>query len=90
MNKAELIDAVAEKSGLSKSDVAQAVDTLLDVIGRTLKKGDKVALVGFGVFSVRKRAARKGRNPKTGAEIRIAAGKSPAFKAGKGLKDSVN
>jgi len=90
MNKAELIDAVAEKSSLSKAAVTQAVDTLLDVIGRTLRKGDKVSLVGFGVFSVRKRAARKGRNPKTGAEIRIPAGKTPAFKAGKALKDSVN
>jgi DNA-binding protein HU-beta len=90
MNKAELIEAVAEKSRLSKADVNQAVDTVIDVISRTLKKGEKVSLVGFGVFTVRKRAARKGRNPKTGAEIRIAAGKTPAFKAGKALKDSVN
>lgn len=90
MNKAELIDAVAEKSGLSKADASRAVDTVIETIGKTLKKGDKVSLVGFGVFSVRKRAARKGRNPKTGAEIKIPAGKTPAFKAGKALKDSVN
>jgi DNA-binding protein HU-beta len=90
MNKAELVEAVAEKSDLSKADVSRAIDTMIDVIGKSLKKGDKVSLVGFGVFSVRKRAARKGRNPKTGAEIKIPAGKTPAFKAGKQLKDSVN
>ena len=90
MNKAELIDAVADKSGLSKADAGRAVDTVIDVISKALKKGEKVSLVGFGVFSVRKRAARKGRNPKTGAEIKIPAGKTPAFKAGKALKDSVN
>ena len=90
MNKAELIDAVAEKSGLSKADASRAVDTVVDVISKALKKGEKVSLVGFGVFSVRKRAARKGRNPKTGEEIKIPAGKTPAFKAGKALKDSVN
>lgn len=90
MNKTELIEAVAEKSDLSKADVTRAVDTMIEVIGKALKKGAKVSLVGFGVFSVRKRAARKGRNPKTGAEISIPAGKTPAFKAGKQLKDSVN
>ncbi len=90
MNKAELIDAVADKSGVSKADANRGVDTMLDVITRALKKGDKVSLVGFGIFQVRRRAARKGRNPKTGAEIRIPAGKTPAFKAGKALKDAVN
>jgi DNA-binding protein HU-beta len=90
MNKAELIDAVAEKAGLSKADAGRALDVTFEAIARALKKGDKVALVGFGTFVVRKRAARTGRNPKTGAPIKIAASKAPAFKAGKALKDSVN
>lgn len=90
MNKAELIDAVADKSGLSKAEAGKSVDALIEVITRALKKGDKVSLVGFGVFSVRKRAARKGRNPKTGDAIQIKAGKSPGFKAGKAFKDAVN
>lgn len=90
MNKAELIDAVADRAALSKADAARAVDTTFEVISRTLKKGDRVALVGFGTFAVRKRAARMGRNPKTGAPLKIAAARNPAFKAGKALKDSVN
>ena len=90
MNKAELVDTVAEKAGLSKAEAGRALDCTLDAIGRALRKGERVALVGFGTFVVRKRAARTGRNPKTGAPIRIAAAKTAAFKAGKGLKDSVN
>lgn len=90
MNKADLIDAVADKARLSKADAARALDSTFEAIARALKKGEKVALVGFGTFVVRKRAARTGRNPKTGAAIKIAAARTPAFKAGKGLKDSVN
>lgn len=90
MNKAELIDAVADKAGLSKTDAGRALDSTFDAIARALKKGEKVALVGFGTFAVRKRAPRVGRNPKTGAPIRIAAARTAAFKAGKALKDSVN
>lgn len=90
MNKADLIDAVADKARLSKTDATRALDSTFDAISRALKKGEKVALVGFGTFVVRKRAARVGRNPKTGAAIRIAAARTPAFKAGKALKDSVN
>lgn len=90
MNKTDLIDAVADKAGLSKADAGRAVDALLEVVTKALKKNDKVSLVGFGTFMVRKRSARKGRNPKTGAEIKIAASKTPAFKAGKALKDAVN
>ena len=90
MNKADLIDVVADRAGLSKADAGRALDSTFDAIEKALRKGDKVALVGFGTFVVRKRAARVGRNPKTGAPIRIAAGKIAAFKAGKALKDSVN
>jgi len=90
MNKTELVDAVAENANLSKTDAAQAVDAVLSSITGALKKGDKVSLVGFGVFSVRERAARQGRNPKTGQAITIPAGKTPGFKAGKALKDAVN
>lgn len=90
MNKAELADAVAAKAGLSKAAAERAIDTTFETITRVLKKGDKVVLVGFGTFVVRRRAARIGRNPKNGAPIRIAAARMAAFKAGKGLKDSVN
>jgi DNA-binding protein HU-beta len=90
MNKAELIDAVANRAGLSKADAGRALDSTFEAIGKALRKGEKVALVGFGTFAVRKRAARMGRNPKTGDPIRIAAVKTAAFKAGKALKDSVN
>jgi DNA-binding protein HU-beta len=89
MNKADLIDAVASMTRLSKAQANQAVDATLEVISKTLKKAERVALVGFGTFGVRKRAARVGRNPKTGAAIKIPAGRTPAFKAGKALKDAV-
>ena len=89
MNKSELIDAIAAKAELSKADVGRALDSFVEVLAKALKKNDKVALVGFGTFSVRKRAARTGRNPKTGAPLKIAASKNPAFKAGKALKDAV-
>ncbi len=90
MNKAELIEAVADKADLSKADATRAVDALLGAVTEALKNGDQVSLVGFGTFEVRARAARNGRNPKTGETIRIAASKAPAFKAGKALKDAVN
>lgn len=90
MNKSELIDAVANAADLSKADAGRAVDATFDSIAKALKKADKVSLVGFGTFEVRKRAARTGRNPKTGETIKIKASKVPAFKAGKGLKDTVN
>ncbi|MGO1069523.1 HU family DNA-binding protein [Lysobacter antibioticus] len=90
MNKAELVAAVAETAELSKTDATAAVDALIDVVTKALKKGDTVTLVGFGTFQVRKRAARQGRNPKTGETIKIAASKNPSFKAGKALKDAVN
>ncbi len=89
MNKSELIAAVADKSDLSKADAGKAVDAFVEVVTKSLKKNDKVSLVGFGTFSIRKRAARQGRNPKTGAVLKIAASKNPTFKAGKALKDSV-
>lgn len=90
MNKTDLINAVAEKSELSKKDAAKAVDAVFESITEALKKGNKVQLVGFGSFEVRERAARKGRNPQTGEEIDIPASKNPAFKPGKQLKDAVN
>lgn len=89
MNKTELINAVADKADLSKADAGRAVDAFFEVVGRALKKKDKVALVGFGTFLVRERAARTGRNPKTGAPLKIKASKNPAFKAGKALKDAI-
>jgi DNA-binding protein HU-beta len=89
MNKAELINAVADRADVSKADVGRTVDALFEVVGKALKKRDKVSLVGFGTFVVRERAARTGRNPKTGAPIKIKASKSPAFKAGKALKDAI-
>ncbi len=90
MNKSDLIEAVAKKTDLSKADAGRAIDAVFDSITAALRKGDKVSLVGFGTFGVRKRAARKGRNPKTGATIQIKAGKTPGFKSGKALKDAVN
>lgn len=90
MNKAELIDAVAETANLSKADATRALDAVLNGISAALKKGEQVALVGFGTFEVRERAARTGRNPQTGATIEIKASKAPAFKPGKALKDAVN
>ena len=89
-SKSELIDLVAAQTELPKSETAKTVNALLDVIKNELAKGEKVALVGFGTFEVRERAARKGRNPQTGAEIEIAAAKAPAFKAGKDFKEAVN
>jgi DNA-binding protein HU-beta len=89
MNKEQLIERVSNKTGLSKKDVNSALDALIDGITAALKKNDKVTLVGFGTFSVRKRAAREGRNPQTGAKIRIPARKVPAFTAGKELKTAV-
>ncbi len=90
MNKADLIENVAEKLDLSKADAGRAVDSVFETITDSLKKGDEVTLVGFGTFKVKHRAARKGRNPKTGEDIQIAAANVPSFKAGKGLKDAVN
>ncbi len=90
MNKSELIDAVANAAGLSKADATKAVDAFASTVTGALKKGDQVTLVGFGTFTVRERAARTGRNPRTGASINIPASKVPGFKAGKALKDAVN
>ena len=89
MNKAELIDAVAKASGLSKADSDRALGAIVETVKKTLKKGGNVALVGFGTFKVSKRNARTGRNPQTGAAIKIAARKVPRFSAGKALKDAV-
>lgn len=90
MNKQDLIGTVAETSGLSKSDAGKAVEGVFDAITGALKKGDEVRLVGFGTFSVTKRKASTGRNPRTGEPMTIKASAQPKFKAGKGLKDSVN
>ena len=90
MNKAELIDAIAEKSGLTKADSRKALDAFIESTEGALKKGDRVALIGFGSFSVTERTARKGRNPKTGKEIDIPAKKVVKFKAGSDLANKVN
>ena len=90
MNKTDLADAVAQATDTSKADAANAVDAVLDTITDALKSGDGVQLIGFGNFSVSDRAARQGRNPRTGEAIQIAASKQPKFKAGKALKDAVN
>ncbi len=90
MNKNDLVAHVADSADITKGDATKAVDAVFDSITAALKGGSSVALVGFGSFSVTARAARVGRNPKTGAEIKIAASKAPTFKAGKGLKDAVN
>jgi len=89
LNKTELINAVAEKTDLSKKDATGAVDAVFDIITDALQKQEKVQLIGFGNFEVRERAARKGRNPQTGEEIEIPASNVPAFKPGKALKDAV-
>lgn len=89
MNKSELIDAMADGANLSKADAKRALESFLDATGSAMKKGDKVALVGFGTFSVTKRAARKGRNPQTGKEINIPAKNVVKFKAGSELSDKV-
>ena len=90
MNKAELIAKIAEESKLTKKAAETALDAFVTSVEEALKKGEKVQLVGFGTFEVRKRAARKGRNPQTKAEIKIPASKAPVFKAGKALKELVN
>lgn len=89
MTKMELIKAVADRAGLTQVDTGKALDALVDVVTSTLSRGEKVTWTGFGTFEVRMRAARMGRNPQTGAPLHIDAGKTPAFKAGKGLKDAV-
>ena len=89
MNKTELINAVAENAKLSKKDAEAAINAFTSVVADTLKKGEKLQLIGFGTFEVRDRGARAGRNPKTGETIEIAASKAPAFVAGKGLKDAI-
>ena len=90
MTKADLVNAMAEKAGLSKADAEKALKAFTETVTKALKKGDKVALVGFGTFSVGKRAARTGKNPQTGKAIKIPAAKVPKFKAGTALKDTVN
>ncbi|MFB9998771.1 NS1 [Providencia rustigianii] len=90
MNKSQLIEKVASEANISKAAAGRVVDAFVASVTGSLKKGDDVTLVGFGTFSVRKRAARIGRNPQTGKEIKIAAATVPAFRAGKGLKDAVN
>src|SRR5690606_5722992 len=90
MNKAEFVEAVADNAELTKADAGRAVDAMVAAITKALNKGDTVTLVDFGTFSVRKRGARPGRNPRTGDTIKIKASKNPAFKAGKALKDAVN
>lgn len=90
MNKTQLVDNIAEQADISKAAAGRALDAFTDTITASLKDGDQVALVGFGTFAVRERAARSGRNPQTGATIQIAAAKVPAFKAGKALKDACN
>lgn len=90
MNKSELINEIAEKADISKAAAGRAIDALTDAVTSALKDGGQVALVGFGTFSVKQRAARNGRNPQTGETIKIAAANVPGFKAGKGLKDACN
>ncbi len=90
MTKADLVNSIAEKAGLSKADAEKALKAFTDAITEALKAGEKVSLVGFGTFSVGERAARTGQNPQTGAKINIPAAKVPKFKAGKALKDSIN
>ncbi len=90
MNKSELIDAIAASADIPKAAAGRALDAMIESIGGALKEGDQVALVGFGTFMVKERAARTGRNPQTGKPISIAAAKIPGFKAGKALKDAVN
>ena len=90
MNKSELVAAMAAKSGLSRADAGKALTALCDVVGETLGQGGEVQMTGFGSFGVSERPARTGRNPQTGATLRIASSKAPKFKAGKALKDAVN
>ncbi|CAM3859941.1 nucleoid-associated protein HU-beta [Rheinheimera salexigens] len=90
MNKSQLIDKIAAGADISKASAGRALDSFIDAVTEALKEGESVALVGFGTYSVRERAARTGRNPQTGATIQIAAAKIPAFKPGKALKDACN
>ena len=90
MNKSELIEAVADAAGLTKADAGRAIDATVAAITDTLSKGDSLSLIGFGTFSISERAARTGRNPRTGEAIQIKAAKLPKFKDGKALKDAVN
>lgn len=90
MNKSELVSAIATKADLSKKDAEAALKAFTEVVAEELVKGEKIQLVGFGTFEVSERAARTGRNPQTGKEMKIAASKAPKFKAGKALKDAVN
>ena len=90
MNKSELINALADKTQLSKKNAEKALNAFVDTVNGALAKGEKVQLIGFGTFDVKSRAARVARNPRTGASVKIAACKAPAFKAGKALKDKVN
>ena len=90
VNKSQLVDKIAADANISKAGAGRALDAIIGSVTASLKGGDDVALVGFGTFTVRERAARTGRNPQTGKEIKIAAAKVPAFRAGKGLKDAVN
>ncbi len=90
MNKTELIEAIAKETGLTKKDAGKAVDAFVDTVSKALKKKDKVQLVGFGTFETVKRAARTGKNPQTGAALKIPASTAPKFKPGKALKDLVN
>ena len=90
MNKAELVEALANKTGETKKSAEASLNAFVEVVTDSLKKGEKIQLVGFGSFEVRKRASRKGRNPQTGEELKIPASKAPVFKAGKALKEIVN
>jgi DNA-binding protein HU-beta len=90
MNKAELVEAMATKAGLTKADATRALDAFVAAVTGSLKKGNKVSLVGFGTFKTSKRAARMGRNPQTGADVKIPARTTVGFKAGSALKDAVN
>ncbi|MCQ2609471.1 MAG: HU family DNA-binding protein [Lachnospiraceae bacterium] len=90
MNKQELIEKISEDTGLSKKDAERALNSFIDNIKKSLKKGEKVSLVGFGTFDVSKRKAREGRNPQTGETIKIEASKAPKFKAGKAFKEELN
>jgi DNA-binding protein HU-beta len=90
MNKQQLIDAAADTAGLSKTDMAAALDGVLDTITESLKSSEKVTITGFGSFEVRERSARTARNPQTGEQVRVPASNAPAFRAGKALKDAIN
>jgi DNA-binding protein HU-beta len=90
MNKTEFVEAIAKESGLTNADARKAVEAVISTVEKTLKKGDEIALTGFGKFSVSKRAARTGRNPQTGEAVKIKASKAPKFTAGAGLKTAVN